>query len=82
MNRFPGSNNDLFKLVNDLKNNKSKLPGIFLCCGTEDFFYQENINFKNCLAKNNIHFTYEESPGEHNWDFWDEAVKRFLYFIS
>ena len=82
MNRFSGSGNDLFKLVNDVKNKKSKLPGLFQCCGTEDFFYQENINFRNCLVDNKIQLTYEEAPGEHNWDFWDVAIKRFLNYIS
>jgi len=82
MDKFNGSGNDLFQLVKNIKNKNLKCPRLFQSCGTEDFLYKENINFKNHLLENDINLTYEESPGEHNWDFWDPAIKRFLNFID
>jgi putative tributyrin esterase len=81
MDFFQGSNNDLFHLLNRQKNNKCNIPKLFQCCGTEDVLYPGNINFKKHLEKNDIPFMYEEGPGEHDWDYWNESIKKFITFI-
>ena len=82
MDNFNGSENDLFQLADNLKKSNKTIPKLYQCCGTEDFLYKENQNLKNHLLKNNVDLTYEEGPGEHNWDYWDPAIKRFLDFTS
>ena len=82
MDKFNGSKNDLFQLVDNNIKGKKKFPKLYQSCGTEDFLYKENQNFKNYLLKNNIELTYEEGSGEHNWDFWDPAIARFIDFIK
>ena len=58
-----------------------KRPRIFLGVGTEDFLYDENQNFKAHLSSLGYDLTYRESPGTHNWEFWDEYIKYVLEWM-
>ena len=67
---------DLFELTSNLKN---KELGIYLSCGTNDFLYEDNINFKNHLTAQKIsHTFYEEEGSDHNWDFWMSQINVLL----
>lgn len=57
-------------------------PRLLQMCGTEDFLYQINLNFKNHIEKKDFDFEYHESPGTHNWDFWDYCIKYALKFFK
>jgi len=52
-----------------------KLPQIFLACGTEDFLIEPNRAFRDFLKENGVEHTYYESPGAHNWKFWNEYLE-------
>lgn len=52
-----------------------KLPKIFMACGTEDFLIEQNRNFRNFLRDNMVDITYHESPGVHEWKFWNEYLE-------
>ena len=81
LEKIKGSGNDLFHLAkkaSQLKNNK---PALYFCCGTEDFLYESNIKFKNYCAEIKLPFTYEETPGEHTWAFWDEFIQKALAWL-
>ncbi len=81
LKNFPGSPNDLFTLAT--KCSKSLLrPEIYLACGTEDFLYEDNLNFKAHLEAIPFDFTYKEGPGEHNWEFWDREIQAVLKWLS
>jgi len=54
------------------------LPELTFCCGTEDYLYKLNLNFKNHLDTLKIPYTYFEEPGAHTWDFWDRNIKKIL----
>ncbi len=51
------------------------IPGLYMACGTEDFLLKENRSFHRFLEENNIKHEYTESPGEHNWTFWNEYTE-------
>jgi putative tributyrin esterase len=71
--------NDIFKIVRELSEEKTKnLPFIYLGCGTEDVFFQENREFSTLLAEKKIPHEYRELPGKHEWAFWDSQVQEFL----
>jgi len=76
-----GTEDDLFHLVRRLKASGSRIPPVYQCCGTEDFLYQANVNFRDLCRKEGVDLTYEEWPGEHEWGFWDEAIRRFLAWL-
>lgn len=57
------------------------LPKIYMACGTEDFLLPSNREFKALFEKYGFDLTYAEGPGNHNWDFWDEYIKKALEWL-
>lgn len=71
--------NDIFQMVRDIAPEKVKnLPFVYQSCGTEDFLIQNNHDFLILLNEKKIPHEYLESPGIHNWVFWDAQVREFL----
>lgn len=50
-------------------------------CGSEDFFYQVNNNLHQQLLERNIPHDYTVRPGEHNWEYWANAIPYQLLFM-
>ena len=80
LNKVVGSKHDLIALAKKVAKDPVK-PRLYQCCGTDDFLYQENINFRDELRKLPIDLTYEEGPGEHTWAYWDEMIQRALTWM-
>ncbi len=59
-------------------NDKVSMPELFLTCGTDDFFYNDNKRFHSILQDLGHHSIFEEWQGNHDWIFFDEALKRAL----
>jgi len=74
-----GSDHDLVALARKVKK-AGKLPAIRIDCGKSDFLIEENRTYHNALLKLKIAHEYEEFPGDHNWDYWDEHVRQALEF--
>lgn len=51
-------------------------------CGVDDFFSQDNRDLHNRLLKLRINHDYSERPGEHNWEYWNNAIQYQLKFFS
>ena len=54
------------------------LPGIYLAIGREDSLYEVNQDFRRFLEAEGADFFYEDGPGAHTWDFWNEYLPRGL----
>jgi S-formylglutathione hydrolase FrmB len=76
-----GTDNDLLAAATRLKESGKPLPGIYMWCGTEDFLYQDNIRMRDHLKELQIPVTYEETPGDHQWKYWDEKIQRVLEWM-
>lgn len=77
--KIPGDD-DLFALA--VKRSKSaKRPRIFMGVGTEDFLYEDNVRLKALFETLDYDYTYRESPGTHNWAFWDEYIQYVLEWM-
>jgi len=74
--------NDLYSLVEKLQQDKKRFPDLYIACGTEDFLYQDNLNFKDFLIQHHIPFFYEESQGVHDWNFWDAYIQKVLIWLK
>ena len=55
---------------------------LIIDCGTEDFFFKVNENLHQQLLYRNIPHDYLTRPGVHNLDYWNNAVKYQLLFMS
>ena len=59
----------------------SNLPDIYIACGTQDWLIEHSRKFRDLLQQKDFRVTYEEGPGEHNWDFWDTYIKKALDWL-
>lgn len=57
-------------------------PKIIFECGTEDFFYNANVQLHEKLEMAKISHIFISSPGSHNWDFWANAIQYQLLFFN
>ena len=44
--------------------------------------YEMNASFREFAQNQGIPYRYEEWDGEHDWDFWDEALVRLFREIG
>lgn len=76
-----GSKNDLFHLAKKAAESDGPKPKLFQCVGTEDYLYGDNIRFRDFAQNLGLDHTYEEGPGNHSWDFWDDNIKKVLEWL-
>ncbi|MDR1173081.1 MAG: esterase family protein, partial [Bacteroidales bacterium] len=51
-------------------------------CGSDDFFYRVNCRLHEELLYRNIPHDFISRPGAHNWEYWKNAIKYQLLFMS
>ncbi len=72
----PKSEHDLIHQINNLTSvPETKFD---VRCGTEDYLYQDSVNFRAAAAKKGLRLTYAESTGEHDWNYWDVQIQNVL----
>lgn len=81
LDKLKGSDKDYCELVRRLREKGEELPKIYMACGTEDFLIENNRRFRDFLLENEADVTYVESPGIHNWVFWDEYIYKVLEWL-
>lgn len=72
---------DLYALAAKLVDDKRNLPSILTCCGSEDPFVEMNREFAAYLETTPYEFQYVETPGTHEWRFWEEHLKTTFDFL-
>lgn len=75
-----GTVNDLPYQMEQALAKKTNLPKFYLICGTEDFLYDINTDFRDRFA-DRIDLKYDEEPGIHEWGFWDRNILRILDWL-
>lgn len=76
-----GSGSDLFALSKQVAASKWRNIPLYVCCGTEDFLIEANHSFKRQAEMVGLNLTYEESPGIHEWSYWDRMIQRVLEWL-
>jgi S-formylglutathione hydrolase FrmB len=75
--------NDLFKLAGGLEGDATAgLPYFYLDCGTEDPWVKANRDLARAFSEHKIAHDYRESPGGHDWKYWDRQVQEVLQVAS
>lgn len=60
---------------------KAALPYFYITTGIQDplrTIVPGNRELRDTLYSLRLHYEYHETPGKHNWAYWDEAVRDFL----
>jgi S-formylglutathione hydrolase FrmB len=65
-----------------LVRHRASLPPVRFDCGTEDFLIGFNRTLHTSLEAAGIAHDYEEFPGGHTWEYWEENVERSLRFFA
>lgn len=68
-------------LIDGKLKNGEALPGIYMACGSEDFLAEPNRAFDKFLSDRGVSHVYHESPGEHNWDFWNQYLEPAIQWL-
>lgn len=71
--------NDIYKLIKEMPAEQiSKLPFLYLDCGTGDFLIGDNTEMAKLLVEKKVPHEYRQLPGIHNWVYWDKQVREIL----
>lgn len=77
------SENNPEVLIKNRLAQKEQIQPIYIACGTEDFLIEHNRNFRQFLKDNGVQVDYFESPGMHDWKFWQEYLEpSILWFLK
>ena len=60
---------------------EATMPEVYLACGTEDEFITSTRALRDQLVGDGVSVTYDEQPGGHEWDFWDEQIKKIIDWL-
>ena len=77
--KLKGSDKDYYALVKKIPHDQ--LPKMYMCIGTDDFLLETNRKYRDYLLQENVDLTYEEGPGNHEWDFWDRYILKILDWL-
>ena len=77
-----GSENDIYYLLKKRKEEGTKLPRLYMACGTEDFGYEYFKKFQEYAKSLSVDVKFEEGPGAHDWDFWDTFIEKALDWMD
>ena len=55
---------------------------ISIDCGVDDFFITVNRNLHQLLLTRKVPHDYTERPGSHGWEYWANAIKYQMLFMS
>ncbi len=62
----------------DLRRQFAPAPKLYwIGCGTDDFLYQENVNYRAYLDSLGLKYEYHESNGGHEWKNWRNYLQIF-----
>ena len=59
---------------------KGVMPRLRFDCGIDDYLIDENRKLHHFLTSRKISHEYQEHPGQHDWDYWDEHVQEAISF--
>lgn len=65
-------------LAKELAESGKDIPRIYMACGTEDFLFAANNDFKQYLDSLNIPVKYFTGPGIHDFVFWRAQLEAGL----
>lgn len=81
LSKVEGSDLDIKYLARKMKEKKAEKPKIYLACGTDDRALDGNRSLHECFAANGFDVVFDEDPGNHEWDFWNDHIKKAIDWL-
>lgn len=79
LEEIAGSENDPIQMIAEV--DPQAAPKFFVCCGKEDGLFPASQYFVHKAGQRDLDVTFEDGPGVHNWDFWDQWIQRVLEWL-
>lgn len=76
-----GTEHDPYYLLDKAVAEDKQIPKLLIMCGKQDFLYQDNLDFIDYLSRKNVPYQFEDGPGDHDYAYWDEAIKRAITWM-
>ena len=81
--QIKGTELDTYYLLDQAIDANVDIPELFIMCGKEDFLYHDNLQFIETLNKKGVSYKFEDGPGDHDYAYWDRAIKRAIkWFVQ
>lgn len=77
----PPAEADLWLLAQKMAAATGPTPALYLACGTADELLDDTRSFRDHLESAKLAVTYRESPGLHEWGYWDAEIQRVLDWL-
>ncbi|MFV0556405.1 MAG: alpha/beta hydrolase [Lactovum sp.] len=61
--------------------NRENLPNFYIACGREDFLFTHSQDFSDYLTNKKIKHHYYTCQGQHDWEFWNHIIKRYISYL-
>ena len=79
--QYTGSESDILAMMEKNVKEGKKLPRMFQVIGTEDFLYEQNMDFKKKWEELGLDVHYEEVPGGHDWKIWEAYIPKIVAWM-
>lgn len=73
---------EAFSVLPNVRAFHDSAPALIIDCGYDDFFFDVNENLHRTLLAANIPHDYISRPGNHNWEYWTNAVAYQVLFFQ
>ena len=80
LDKMENSPHDLYFLAQNCQK-AGVLPRLFQCCGTEDELMVLNTGIRDRVKALGADLTWEQGPGNHTWEYWDEMIQHVLNWL-
>lgn len=82
MSKYHSSDTKCLSVLETILENRSLIKPFRFDCGVDDLLIEQNRKLASDLDANGIDFIYEEFPGDHDWPYWTEHVRKTLHFFG
>ncbi len=78
------SDNNIYNLIDKLKDYEGEKPAYRFYCGTEDFAYPDSLKVVTYMQEKLPDWDIDKEywPGQHNFFFWNQAIPKALEFFG
>mgnify|MGYP004510029141 FL=1 len=78
-----GTDADYRSLLEKIRNTEGKkVPGLYLACGTYDFWYRASEDFADYLLRSGVPYVFEKTQADHEWKFWNTYIEKGMKWFE
>ena len=76
-----GSKHDVYALAKSNAHEGKPFPKLYMWCGDDDYLLENNIRFDALLTELGIDHRYDQSEGDHSWQWWDMHIQDGISYL-